>query len=106
MKILFDQNTPVPIRDYLTGHIVRTASEQGWSTLLNGDLLRVAEEAGFELLITADKNIAYQQSFRERKIALLVLGSGQWPAIRNCLEKIAAAIQACRPGTVTFLEIP
>ncbi len=47
MKILFDQGTPVAIRNALQGHFVRTANEQGWSALLNGELLRVAEEAGF-----------------------------------------------------------
>jgi len=48
MLILFDQGTPVAIRRAFHEHTVRTASEQGWSTLLNGELLRVAEEAGFE----------------------------------------------------------
>jgi hypothetical protein len=37
MLILFDQGTPVGIRDSLRGHSVKTANEQGWSTLLNGD---------------------------------------------------------------------
>src|SRR5258708_3466065 len=35
MLILFDQGTPVGIRHALTHHIVKTAREQGWSTLLN-----------------------------------------------------------------------
>jgi hypothetical protein len=52
MLILFDQGTPVPIRNFLPGHVIKTAYQQGWSTLVNGDLLRVAEETGFEL--TAD----------------------------------------------------
>jgi hypothetical protein len=43
MLILFDQATPVPIRAYLEGHFVRTAAQQGWSTLKNGDLLNAAE---------------------------------------------------------------
>jgi hypothetical protein len=51
MRILFDQGTPVPLRKFLSGHEVKTAYQQGWSTLLNGDLLRVAEEAGFDLLL-------------------------------------------------------
>jgi hypothetical protein len=43
MLVLFDQGTPVGIRDFLTKHTIKTAREQGWSTLLNGDLLREAE---------------------------------------------------------------
>lgn len=50
MLILFDQGTPVGIRHALTQHSVKTAREEGWSTLLNGELLRAAEEAGFEVL--------------------------------------------------------
>ena len=33
MRILFDQGTPVPIRQFLEGHVVRTAFQQGWDTL-------------------------------------------------------------------------
>ena len=54
MLILFDQGTPVAIRHSLPEHVVRTAAEQGWSTLLNGELLRAAEEAGFEVFLTTD----------------------------------------------------
>ena len=43
MKILFDQGTPVPLRQYLAGHSVDTAFERGWSDLHNGDLLDRAE---------------------------------------------------------------
>lgn len=39
MLILFDQSTPVGIRNSLPEHLVKTAREQGWSTLLNGELL-------------------------------------------------------------------
>jgi hypothetical protein len=48
MLVLFDQGTPVGIRDFLPSHTVKTAREQGWSTLLNGELLSVAEQAGFD----------------------------------------------------------
>jgi hypothetical protein len=60
MRILFDQGTPVGIRDSLQGHTVKTAHEQGWSTLLNGELLAAAEGAGFDVLVTTDKNLVYQ----------------------------------------------
>ncbi|SRR6266566_1336131 len=35
MRILFDQGTPVAIRNALQSHTVRTAREEGWSTLSN-----------------------------------------------------------------------
>ena len=43
MKVLFDQGTPVPLRGYLSNHVVETAYERGWNNLKNGDLLARAE---------------------------------------------------------------
>jgi hypothetical protein len=59
MLVLFDQGTPVGIRKSLSEHTVRTAAEQGWSTLLNGQLLRAAETAGFDVLLTADTGLRF-----------------------------------------------
>jgi hypothetical protein len=39
VRILFDQGTPAPLREFLTGHSVETAYEKGWSMLRNGELL-------------------------------------------------------------------
>ena len=61
MLILFDQGTPVPLRSFLKAHTVKTAAQQGWSTLANGDLLRAAEAEGFDVLLTTDKNLAFQR---------------------------------------------
>ena len=55
MRILFDQGTPVPLRNALIGHAVSTAFEMGWSTLVNGDLLAAAESQ-FAALVTTDHN--------------------------------------------------
>jgi hypothetical protein len=62
MKILFDQGTPVPLRDFLSTHSVNTAHELGWQTLENGALLSAAELAGYEIFVTTDQNLKYQQS--------------------------------------------
>ncbi len=39
MRVLFDQGTPVPLRDHLSQHSVDTAFERGWSEIDNGELL-------------------------------------------------------------------
>jgi len=62
MRVLFDQATPVPIREFLIGHSVRTAAQEHWDTMKNGDLLTAAEHAGFEIFLTTDKNLQYQQN--------------------------------------------
>jgi hypothetical protein len=99
MLILFDQGTPVGIRDSLPGHIVKTAHQQGWSTLLNGELLRVAEEAGFDVLLTTDKDPAYQQNLAQRKIAIVALGRNRWSLIQPALQRIADGVNAARLGS-------
>jgi hypothetical protein len=105
MLILFDQGTPVGIRDSLPGHVIKTARQQGWSTLLNGELLRAAEEAGFDVLLTTDKNLAHQQNLSNRKIAIVALGRSRWSFIQPMLPQIASAVSAARPGSYTLVEM-
>jgi hypothetical protein len=74
--------------------------------LENGDLIQQAEEAGYEVLLSTDKNIRYQQNLEGRKIALVVLGNSQWPLVRLHLDKIAAAVNSCTPGSYVEVDIP
>jgi hypothetical protein len=105
MLILFDQGTPIGIRDSLLGHETRTAREQGWSELLNGELLRAAEESGFDVLLTTDKNLIYQQNLSNRRIAIVVLERSRWSLVRPMLQRIAGAVNAAKPGSYTMVEI-
>jgi hypothetical protein len=105
MLILFDQNTPRPLRKFLPKHTVKTAGEMGWARLTNTDLLNAAEEAGFELLVTSDQNLTSQQNLANRGIGVAVLGSGRWSRIQRQLSRVVAAIDAAQPGTYTFVKI-
>jgi predicted nuclease of predicted toxin-antitoxin system len=105
MKILFDQATPVPIRSYLKGHVVRTAAQQGWATLRNGDLIHSAEAASFDLLLTTDRNMGYQQNLAGRRIAILVLDIQQWPRLRPHVQQVVDAVNAATPGSYRELSI-
>ncbi len=106
MRILFDQGTPVTIRNALQDHSVRTAYEQGWSTLLNGELLRVAEEAGFDVLLTPDTSLPQQQNLKGRKLAVVILTRNRWKLIQPRIAEIVAAVNSARPGTYSVVEIP
>jgi hypothetical protein len=106
MQILFDQATPVPIRQYLKGHRVRTAAQEGWDQFKNGELLAVAETAGFEVLVTTDKNIQYQQNLVGRRLAIVVLGRSQWPELRPHVQLVVAAVNRATPGSYTEVDIP
>ena len=98
MRILFDQGTPVPRRDFLPGHTIETAYERRWDKLSNGDLLTAAGSDGFELFITTDQNLRYQQKLDGRKITILVLPTTRWPEIQRHVSEIAGAIAAMKSG--------
>jgi hypothetical protein len=106
MRILFDQATPVPIRPHLEGHEVRTAAQEGWSTLKNGELLAAAEASGFDVFLTTDKNISYQQNLSNRKIAIVVLNQQQWPRLRPHVRLVLDAINAATPGSRMEVDLP
>ena len=97
MKVLFDQGTPVPLRQALTGHDVSTAFEMGWAELNNGDLLDAAETA-FDALITTDQNLRYQQNLMGRRLVILVLPTTSWPVIQSHAAEVAAAVDDLVPG--------
>ena len=97
MRILFDQGTPVPLRNYLADHVVETVFELGWSNLENGALLTTAEEP-FDLLITTDQQLRYQQNLFGRKLSILVLMTTSWPRIKRNIPQILEAIEQTSSG--------
>jgi hypothetical protein len=106
MRILFDQGTPVPLRQALTGHVVETAFDRGWSELQNGELLESAEAAGFEIFVTTDQRLRYQQDLSLRKIAILVLTTTSWPRIQPHAKSVVAAIEDLKSGGYRELSFP
>src|ERR1700746_622244 len=54
--------------------------------------------------VTADKNMRYQQNLAGQPIALVVLGTPQWPVVNLHLEKIAAVVTAATPGSYTEVK--
>lgn len=107
MRVLFDQATPVPLRAFFSGHIVRTASQQRWAALENGALLSAAEADGFDVLLTTDKNMRYEQNLAGRRIAIVVLGYAQWGArLERHAGRVVAAVSAAAPSSYTEVDIP
>jgi hypothetical protein len=107
LRILLDKNVPVGVRGFLSHHEVLTLVETGWPIQLeNGKLLDEAEAAGFEVMFTSDQNIAYQQNLKNRRLALVVLGSNIWPIVSSHQAEITAKADAATPGSFTFIEMP
>jgi predicted nuclease of predicted toxin-antitoxin system len=102
MRILFDQGTPVPLRQHFPEHQVQTAFELGWSRLTNGDLLAAAEKQ-FDVLVTTDQNLRYQQSLAGRRLAVLVLPTTSWPRLQNRIDEIVKALASLKTGE--YLEL-
>jgi hypothetical protein len=106
VRILFDQGTPVPLRESLTQHEISTAYERGWSTLKNGDLLDAAEREGFEVLVTTDRKLRYQRNLNSRSIAIVVLATTSRPRIQHEVSAVARAINGAAPGSYVEVEFP
>lgn len=106
MRILFDQGTPVPLRDSLRQNEVATAFERGWSALKNGELLDTAEREGFTVFVTTDTKLKFQQNLAGRRIAIVALLTTSWPRIERALPSVVSAITAAAPGSYTEVSIP
>jgi hypothetical protein len=105
VRVLFDQGTPAPLRHALTGHVVETAFERGWSQLKNGELIAAAEQAGFEVFFTTDKNLKYQQNLANRSMAIVVLQTTSWPRIQRVLSEVVAAVNAAGSGSYSEVAL-
>ena len=77
----------------------------GWERLKNGELLRKAEESAFQVFVTSDQNLRYQQNMTNRGIALLILSTNFWPALRGSAESISATLASLEPGQFVEIEI-
>ena len=106
MRVLFDQGTPVPLKELLVRHEVVTTHQRGWSTLKNGELLDYAEREKFAVIVTTDANLKYQQNLTSRTMAVVVLKSTSWPRIQRVAAKIVAAVDGAEEGSYTEVEIP
>ena len=102
MKILLDACVPRPLRKFFPDHTVQTAQEMGWGELKNGALLQEAESQ-FDAFVTTDQNLKYQQNVADRKLAILVLPTNDWPTIRTKKDDIAAKVVILKPGD--FMEL-
>lgn len=89
----------------LREYVVETAAFRGWDRLTNGDSIATAESEGYDLFITADQNLTYQQNLRDRRIAIVVLGSNIWPLVKRYEAEIRRRVLETSTGTYSFIEI-
>jgi PIN like domain len=105
MRVLLDECVPRALRSDIRGHEVRTVAEAGWAGVRNGELLRLAAIA-FDVLITVDRNLEYQQSFKDVALAVIVIhaSSNDIIALRPLMSAVLALIPQAKPGVVTHVR--
>jgi predicted nuclease of predicted toxin-antitoxin system len=106
VRVLFDQGTPVPLRDSLQQHEVSTAFERGWSELKNGELLDAAEREGFAVLVTTDTKLKFQQNLSGRRIAIVASLTTSWPRIERTTAEVVKAIVGCHARQLHGSQYP
>lgn len=72
---MLDENLPKRLKDVLHPHEVFTVRDMGWNGITNGALLKLMIENDFDAFLTFDKNLRYQQNFKQYQIPVLVLNA-------------------------------
>ncbi len=103
MKVIFDENVPLPLQQFLAGHTVTTVQLEGWAGIGNGELLKLVD-GRFDVLVLADKNLRYQQELKQRRVALVELPTNRWPVLKSLAQEIARAVENSTPGGYTTVK--
>lgn len=105
MKVLLDECVPRRFGVALAGVDVRTAREEGRTSLRNGELLSRMRSAGFTTLVTVDRNLTYQQNVAAAGIAVIVMHarSNRVVELLPLAPQVLAAMTATAPGEVAHV---
>jgi hypothetical protein len=104
LKTFLDEGVPEGLEPYLAGREVSTVKREGWNSVKNGKLLDLIEQSGFQAFITNDKRMEHEKPLKRRPFATLLLSTNHWPTMKPHVDKIAHAVDDCRPGTVVRVE--
>lgn len=102
MRVLLDECVPKRLGLELTGHAVRTVSQEGWSGKKNGVLLGLMSAAGFEVLLTVDQGLRHQQNLQAAGVAVVVIfgASNQLADLIPLVPNVLLALETVQPGDV------
>jgi predicted nuclease of predicted toxin-antitoxin system len=104
MRLLLDENLSSKLAKLLPGRDVFSVAAMGWQSLSNGRLLAAAEAEEFQLMLTADTNMAYQQSMAGRTLGIIVLPTNRIPLLAAMQGALLAAIAACQPSQFLVVD--
>ena len=105
MRVLLDECVPRALRNDIPDHEVQTVAEVGWAGVKNGELLRLAATA-FDVVIRVDRNLEYQQTFKDASLAVIVIhaSSNDVIALRPLMPMVVDLIAQAKPGVVTHVR--
>jgi hypothetical protein len=101
MRIIFDENVPLPLRQFFASHSVTTVRKEGLAGVR--DIISWVD-GWFDVLLLSDKNLRYEQNLLDRQIALVELPSNRWPVLRQIAPQIVRAVEAAEMGSYTVIE--
>ncbi len=104
MKILFDENLPLPLKQFFGNDQVDTVQSLGWAGIKNGELISKADGV-YDVFVLADKNLRYQQNLARRHIAMVELPSNRWPLLKSMAERIVTQVHAATPNSYTIVDL-
>lgn len=106
MKILFDEDTPYPLKRHLTGHAIKTVPQMGWAGIQNGKLLALIQGGGFEVFLTCDQNMEFQQSLSAQPFATVVfrVPNKKMETLLPLVPQLLTLLPMVRPGRVYHVE--
>jgi hypothetical protein len=104
LKTVLDEGVPRELAKMLRA-VDCTVDEfpNSWKGMKNGALLTLIEEAGFDCLVTCDKSMEWQQSLKNRKMAILVLPQ-KLAELELIVEVIADGIRQAKSGVVMRIQ--
>lgn len=105
MKIVFDENVPWPLREFLSDHDVTSVQREGFGGMENGELLEHLD-GSFDVFVLCDKNLRYQQDLSERVIAIVELPTNRWPLLMNLQTEIVSAVAESVSGSYVTVQAP
>jgi len=108
VKLLLDENLPVDLRLFLTGHEAITVAYMGWKGLTNGALLARAAASGFDAVITKDSGIPYEQNTASLPLSIVVIrsASNSLDDIRPLVAGILQALERMPARTIVRVGDP
>ena len=106
MKVFVDACVDRRLAREIVGHEVKTAQQQGWSTIKNGELLALATKE-FDVFVTVDRNLSFQQNLPAFTIAVIVLRarSNRLADLQPLVPELLAVIPTAKRGAVTYVGL-